>query len=147
MKLFILILVLAIFLQTTLTPIDLCLMLLICRSFIVDEKINYYLAFFNGIFLGVLTSQNLGFFALFFLITVKLISLIKKTALTANFLSILPVAFLILLTQSFLEKFFFNQTINFNKIYVEVILILPIYLLVRFWEERFIVRPGIKLKI
>lgn len=147
MKLFILILILAIFLQTTLVPLDLCLMLLICRSFIVNEKVNYYLAFFSGVFLGLLASTNLGFFALFFLIVVKLNTFFKKTALTANFLSILPVAFLILLSQSFFEKILFNQAINLNRILIEVILILPIYFLVRFWEERFIVRPGIRLKI
>ncbi len=147
MKTFILFLIFAILLQTTLIPINLCLIMLVCRGLTTDERANFYIAIISGIFLGLLTSLNLGFYPLIFLIYVLLLSLFKKSSFSSNFLLFLPFAFLVYLTTAFLEKFFFNQSINLYKLLFELVLTLPIYLIVRFWGERFVVNKGIKLKV
>lgn len=147
MKTFILFLIFAILLQTTLIPINLCLIMLVCRGLTIDERANFYLAIISGVTLGLLTSLNLGFYPLIFLIYILLLSLFKKSSFSANFLLFLPLAFLLYLATAFLEKIFFNQSINLYKLLFELVLTIPIYLIVRFWGERFVVNKGIKLKV
>lgn len=147
MKLFLVILILAAFLQTTFIPFNLCLILLICRSFVSSENQNLVIALLIGIFLSLLTSQNIGFWALIFLSVVKLTQLTKIFPITNNFLTILPTTLFMVTLVSFLENLFHQQSLNFLKIIFETFLSLPFYLSIRFWEERFIVDPEIKLKI
>lgn len=147
MKLFTLFLILAVFLQTTLIPINLTLILLFNRSLIVQEKTNFYLAFLAGVLLGIISTTNLGFYPILFLIYVKIASLIKRSPLSNNIFSLVLTGGLIFISSSFLEKIFLGANFSLLKILVEVVLSLPIYFLVRIWEERFMVKPHIKLKI
>ena len=147
MKTFILLLIFVTLLQTAFIPVNLCLILLVCRSLVISDRMNFYLALISGIVLGLLSSSNLGFYPLIFLVYIYLLSLFKKSAFSTNFLLFLPIALLIYATTAFLEKLIFNQSFSFSKLIFETLLTLPLYLLVRFWEERFVVRKGIKLKI
>lgn len=147
MRLFIFTLILASFIQTAFLEIPLCLTMLICRSFVTEEKQNYYLAFFSGLLLGLLSTQNIGFWPLIFLVIVKLTHLIRKLPFTANFLSIVPITFILLTLALYSESLISNSKIIFGNIYLSTILSLPIFLMIKFWEERFTVKPGIKLKI
>lgn len=147
MRLFLLLLLLGSFAQTAFLPINLVLIFLITRSLVVEERSNYFGAFFIGVIMGVLTGQNLGIWPLIFLGVVKLINLLKKLPFSFNYKTLIPLAFLIYLTVSFLEKILFGQSINIIKVIFETGLTLPIYFFVKFWEERFIVKPDIKLKI
>lgn len=147
MKLFILFLVLACFLQTTLIPINLCLIFLISRAFVVDEKENYFLAFFGGILLGLLFPVNLGFYAVIFLVIIKLVSVIRQSGFASNIIIILPLSLLLFTANSFLQGQFLGQTINYSLILIETGIMLPIYVLVKLWEERFIVKPHLKLRM
>lgn len=147
MKLFFLIFILVAFIQTSFLDINLCLMLIIARSFVVDRPSNYIVAFGGGLILGLLSGQNLGYFASIFLVTTKLIQIFKRLPISSNFLTVIPVATVILLVFEGFEALVFRQTFNPLKTILESIMILPIYALVRFWEERFIVKHEIKLKI
>lgn len=147
MKLFLFSLFLAAFLQTTLVGLNLSLIVILSRCVIISEKKNFYVAFFAGGLLGLLSSQNLGFWSLIFLMIVCMIHLLKKMSLTFNFKTIIPLAFLIVSITSFFEYLIFGQSLNFSKIFFESIFSLPAYLTFKFWEERFIVKPAIKLKI
>jgi cell shape-determining protein MreD len=147
MKTFIVALIIAALFQTSFLPISLVLLLLISRSLILSEKSNLYLGFFFGLLIGVLSSINAGFYSLFFLIIIELVSLIKKTPFTANFLLIIPIAFASLLFLALGQRLFLGETINFWPILLGTILSVPIYLIVRFWEERFVVAPPVKLKL
>ncbi len=146
MKLFFLIFILAAFIQTSFLEINLCLMLIIARSFVVERPSNYVVAFGGGIILGLLSGQNLGYLAVIFLITTKLIQIFKKLPISSNFLTVIPISAVIMIIFAWVELLLFNHTVNLIKVVLESILILPIYALVRFWEERFIVRHEIKLK-
>lgn len=135
------------FIQTSFLDINLCLMLIIARSFVVDRPSSYIVAFGGGLILGLLSGQNLGYFASIFLVTTKLIQIFKRLPISSNFLTVIPVAAVILLVFEGFEALVFRQTFNPLKTILESITILPIYALVRFWEERFIVKHEIKLKI
>lgn len=147
MKLFLFLLIIASFLQSSFLPMNLVLILIICRSYVVDETSNYLNAFIAGTFLGFLTTQNIGFWALILTIVVKIIHLSRKLPVSSNNFTIIPVAFVMILIVSLVEKLVFNLPFNFLKILLESLLCLPTFILIRFWEERFVIRPEIKLKI
>ncbi len=147
MRLFIFALVLTAFLQTSFLQFPLCLVMLICRSFVVDEKQNYYLAFAAGLLLGILSTQNVGFWALIFLLVVKLTHLIRKLPFTANSITILPVSFILTAAVNLLESFIFSSSFNIYNPILASIFSLPVLIAIKFWEERFTVRPDIRLKI
>lgn len=147
MKTFIVVLILAALMQASFLPINLVLLLLISRSLISYGKENLYLAFFSGILLGLLLSVNVGFYSLIFVIFIQALRMMRRLISSANFLVVIPLSFVILLVMSLLEQVFLKQSLNFSLILVETVLSLPVYILVRFWEERFMVAPPLKLKV
>ena len=146
MKLFIFLLLIAAFLQTSFISLNLCLIILICRSYAIHQKENYYLALFSGIFLGILSSANLGFWPLIMIGTVFIIHAIRLLPITGRVLTIVPVALLVLFSASGLEKLLLNTTFVWWQPILSAIIALPIFIVVREWEERLITKPGIKLK-
>lgn len=147
MKLFIFILLIAAFLQTSFIPLNLCLIILICRSYAIHQKENYYLALYAGIFLGILSSANLGFWPLIMIPTVFIIHTIRLLPITGRVLTIIPVALLLLLASSGLEKLILNTAFVWWYPMISSIIALPIFIVIREWEERFITKKGIKLKL
>jgi hypothetical protein len=147
MRVFIFIFILAAFLQTAFIPINLCLILLICRSFALEDDLNYWMGFFGGIMLSALSSANLGFWTFAFLITVKFIQLAKILPISSNFFTIIPISFIVISLVGLLESFFFEQSFNLMKVFIETAITLPTYILVRFWEDRFMMRQDVRLKI
>jgi hypothetical protein len=147
MRPFLIILILAVFIQSSFIPLNLVLVLLIVRVFVVEDTANYWFGLLSGTMLGILTSVNLGFWTLFFLLAVKLIYLIRKNSLTHNTFAIVPIAFIFCLLAGFYEKLFLSQTVNFYKISAEALITFPFYIFFRYWEERFIVKRDTKLKL
>lgn len=147
MKLYLPILLLSALIQTSFLPLNLCLIFLICKSFETYDQANFYLAFIAGLMLGILGAVNLGFWPLTFLMVVWITHTLKKLPLVANFLIILPISFLIISLVSFTQSLIFAQKLPISLIAVETILTLPALLAVRFWEERFIPKNEIKLKL
>lgn len=147
MKLLSLLLILSIFVQTSFLPLNLCLVILICKDFLTEKSTNYFYAFFGGIFLGLMTSVNLGFWPLIFIVLAKIIQQIKLAPVSSKFFIIVPTSFLLILLVAFSEQIFLNQSLNLSKVAVETLLIIPIFFVLKIWEERFILRPDIRLKI
>lgn len=140
MKTLIIILIIASFLQTTIIPIDLVLLILICRSYIKSDRTNFYLAFFFGLLVGHLNLGSPGPQSLLYLTFVAVTQVLSRLRLAANPLLIVPISFVFL---------FLNQlgTWELSKILFSSFLSLPVFYLIRLWEERFIVEKEIKLKI
>ena len=147
MKLFIFILILACFLQGAFLPLNIALILLISRSLISVERSNLCLAFIAGILLGILTAINIGFYALIFLIMVELTHLLRKSPLSANILTVVPLTFIFVTVLSFFEQIIFGSVIQISLLFIQAFLALPIFLVVRFWEERFIIAAPLKLRV
>ncbi|MDO8570740.1 MAG: hypothetical protein Q7R97_04115 [Candidatus Daviesbacteria bacterium] len=147
MNLFIVILILLSFLEGTIIPFDLVLMILIARSFIVAEKSNYYLAFCFGLLVSLLLGYPLGLYSLIYLFAVAISHIIKTTNLKAYWIVVLPLTFSLLLFEQAILKLLNISNFNLSLLLVPTILMLPVYFIVRVWEERFIVAKDIKLKM
>lgn len=147
MKLYIILIILGALIQTSFLPVDLVLLILISRGLVVADKENFYLAFISGVTLGLFQGVNLGFYPLIFLTVALLTYLFKKSPLSSNLLVTLPLAAFLILGFFFSEEVIFKKSFSYSQILIETIFILPIYVFIRFWEERFIVSPNIKLKI
>lgn len=143
MKTIIIILIFLAFIQVSILPLNLGLMLILSRAFIRQDNFNFWLAFFFGLLLSHLEHLPLGPLSLLFVCLVEIVYFWSKTAFSKNTLTVLPTVALSLLLVEILAAI----SKIWPNILVEVALILPVYLLVRFWEERFIVRKEFKLKV
>lgn len=148
MKTLIIILIIAAFLQTTILPLDLVLMILICRSYIKTEKENLYLAFFTGLLISHLNLTLIGLQSILYLVLIQITQILSKSRLAGNSLVIIPLSFILFSLNQITNSIVLHQTIQiFPGVLIESILSLPTLFLIRLWEERFIVNKAIKLKI
>jgi cell shape-determining protein MreD len=125
----------------------LCLILIISTSLVAEKRSNYFVSFAAGTILGILSGQNIGFWALVFLTVARSIHLIRRLPFSLTYLTVIPISLAAIFMVAFLEKLVFGQTINIVKVFIEATVTLPTYIFIKFWEERFIVRPEIRLKI
>ncbi len=148
MKTLIIILIIASFLQTTIFPIDLVLIILIARSYIRIARSNFYLALGVGLLISHLNLNVLGFDSLIYLMVVQITQALSKTRLAGNSLLIIAITFILLTLSHLISSLFLHQSINlFPKVLIESLISLPILFGLRLWEERFIIRREIKLKM
>jgi len=147
MRTLILVLILLSFFQSTIIPLDLILIALICRSFIKEEKVNFYLAFGFGLLISHLKLNPMGFESIIYLIIVALTQSFSRSRFNKSIVLIAPLAFVLLLLNQSLETFFLKTSFSLSKIIWESILILPVFSFLKLWEERFNPRKNIKLKI
>ncbi len=147
MKILVVILIFLSFLQTTILPLDLVLVVLFLQSYIRPERKNLILAFAFGILISHLTNQFVGLYALIYLSLVELTQVLAKVPIHKNlfFGGLVLVPFLIL------EKLVLSKiliaTANFWMVGLEILLAVPIYFLLKLWEERFVVKSEIKLRV
>jgi len=142
MKTLIGVLIFIAFLQTSVLPLNIVLIILICRSYLRTDKANLFLAFAFGLLLSYLNLNLMGFLSIIYLIIIQATQILSKTRLAGNSLLIVPLVFIALSINDLLLRDF-----NLTKIILESIFSLPIFYIVRIWEERFIVRKEIRLKV
>lgn len=147
MKTLIIILIITSFLQTTIIPMDLILLILICRAFVKSDRSNLYLAFFFGLLASHLNLSYLGVQSLIYLVVIQITQMLSKSRLTSHLLWIVPISLVFLSLNQLINSFFTYQIFSLPKILFASVISLPILFLVRLWEERFIVRKEIKLKV
>lgn len=147
MKALIIILILIAFLQSALLPIDLVLIMLIVRSFIISERNNLWLAFGLGLLVSLLTAQILGLHSLIYLISVILVHLAKKSQLTGSWLTVLPLVLISSLLLQLIQLLTLGQSITWSNILYQLFSTIPIYFGLKLWEERFVIPAYIRLKL
>lgn len=147
MKTLIAILIIASFLQATILLIDLVLIILICRAYIKSEKANLYLAFAFGLLISHLDLGILGVQSIVFLIIIQAVQILSKSRFASNPFLILPISFVFLSLNGFINFLIGMQTFQLQKLLLEAFLSLPVLYMIRLWEERFIVQKEIKLKV
>jgi cell shape-determining protein MreD len=147
MKVFIFLLILAAFLQSSVMPVNLVLLLLIARSLVVSGKENLIAAFLGGVLIGFLQAENLGFWCLVLLLVVKLVSTSRKLPVSKNIFTVAFISTLAIVLVNFLHQLIFKQTLDQWVVISEIILSLPIYACMLFWEERFVVKGEERLKL
>ena len=148
MKTLIVILIIAAFLQTTILPLDLVLIILICRAYVKTNRENLYLAFFFGLLISHLSLTLIGVKSILYLVFVQATQLLSKTRLAGNSSVIIPLSFALLFINQVTNSYLLaTSTQIFPRVLIESLISLPILYLVRVWEERFIVRGDIKLRV
>lgn len=148
MKTLITILIIAAFLQTTIMPINLVLIILILRSFLKMDASNLYLAFFIGLLMSVLDFKPLGFYSLIYLAATTGTQLVTRLRFSNHLVIIFPTVIFFLVAEKLVLSLTIGESLQLMpQILVEAVLVLPTYILLRFWEERFIVRRDIKLRV
>ena len=147
MKTLIAMLIIISFIQTTILPMDLVLIILICRSYIRSDKSNLYWAFGFGLLNGHLNLNLLGINSLIYLILVGITESLSRSRLAGNPFLIIPLTLILVSINHITLSILTNASIQFfPKVVVEAALSLPILYLIKMWEERFIVRKEIKLR-
>lgn len=139
------------FLQGAVLPVNLVLIILLCRSFITSDRSNFYLAFAFGLLISFLSGSLLGGLSLAYLLTVLLAQIIKKVHLFAHWTVMIPVSAVALIFNQAISGLLLGasltSSINFSVVAAEMVLLLPVYFLVLFWEERFVPKSDFRLKI
>lgn len=148
MKLLLIILTVTAFFQTTILPSDLVLIILVTRSLIVQDKYNFYLAFTFGLLISFLEFTPLGIHSLIYILLLQIVYLISNTRLSTHILVVMPVVFMCLTLNSLINLLIFKQTLNlWPNVAIESVVALLVFLILRFWEERFIPRKDVKLRM
>ncbi len=136
MKTLIIIFVIASFLEATVLPLNLSLVILICRAYLKAQKSNLYLAFFLGLLISHLTLGPLGAKSMVYLVFVQITQALSKSPLAGHPLLIVPLTFVLILVYSGLSAAIWAAFAS-----------LPVFYLLKIWEERFIPAKEIKLRI
>lgn len=147
MKTLIAILIIVSFLQATIVPIDLVLIILLCRSFIKTEKANLYLAFAFGLVLSHLSNTLMGVQSIIFLVMMVAVEEMSRLRLSQNALFIVPISLAAISINAVVLSLLGHTSLVLIPKIFGALLALPVFYLVRFWEERFIIRKDIRLKI
>lgn len=148
MKTLILILTIISFLQSTVIPIDLVLIILICRSYIKSDKSNLVLAFSFGLFNSLLNLTPIGITSLIYLVLIAATESLSKSRLAGNSLLVIPLTLILMSVNQLIQSMLIHGSVQlFPKVLIETTISLPVFYLIRLWEERFIVKKEIKLRV
>lgn len=147
MILLLMILALVAFFQASIFSTDLLVVFLIVRSFLVRHNVNYYLAFGLGVLVSILTSQPIGIMSIIYILVVKIVYTLRSTALSSYWFSLMPIGVGVLSLVSIANRFILNQPYLWTEVIIQSFLIIPMYITLLFWEERFIGRPTSRLQI
>lgn len=147
MKVLIIVLIIASFLESTIISLDLVLIILICRSFIRPGKSNLSLAFAFGLLSSHLSLTPLGLESITFLVLITITEILSRSRLSQSPFLIIPICSIAIAINQFATVAFTYETLTLNPIIYGGILAFPIFYLIRIWEERFIVRKEIKLRL
>ncbi len=140
-------LILFCFLQEAFLPFNLVLLVLVSRAFVVSEKENYYLAFAFGLLLSFLAGFSLGVLSITYLSLVFVIHIFRRIQFVTHPLIVIPIAAVSLFLDSTIRSLFISSSLNLMSFITQIILIIPVYFATLFWEERFIPKKDIKLKV
>lgn len=147
MKFFLIILLFLSFIQTTIIPFDLVLVILLLHTYIRPGKQNLYLAFFFGILISHLTQQPLGLYPIVYLFLVELAQSLTTAPIHKN-LFFAGFALLSFLTfEKLVLGKFAGTSLYLWPVLTEIIIALPVYFILKIWNERFIIKKDIRLRI
>ena len=123
------------------------LIILLVRSFITEGKYDLWFVFSFGLLLSFLSGFPLGGLSFIYLLLQAVVKVVKKTQFAQHWIIVLPLISTLIIFDKMAENFMFGAGFNLRSSILDIILILPIYFTVRFWEERFIPAKEVKLKI
>lgn len=148
MKILILVLILIAFLQSTILPFNLVLIILILRAYVAGDKYDLFLAFFFGLFMAHLNSLPLGPLSIIYLGLIELAKILARSHFSQNIITVIILMLGVLGAFHFLIFILGYQTFQiWPKIAIETLLSIPLYYLIKIWEERFMFKREVKLRM
>lgn len=148
MKTLIIVLIILSFLQTTVLSINFVLIILICRTFLKKDKSNFYLAFVFGLILSHLSLIPLGVLSILYLLLIFLAQILSSSRSINSIFFLIPFGIFTILMDHFIVNIFLNTSFALKPgLLISFVMTIPVYFILRIWEERFIVRREIKLKV
>lgn len=133
--------------QTTITPINFCLFAIIAIALLNTDQSSLFIAFFGGLILGLLTGTNLGFYCLLFILIAELVRLSKSSPVFGNNFFLIPLVLACLLIFKLTQQLLLKQSFDPLSLLSETFAFFVVYYLFKFFEDRFITHPDLKLKI
>lgn len=143
----IIVLIFIAFLQTSVLSFDLILIIILTRAFLRVDKSNLLLSFTLGLLTSILGNLPLGVNSAIYLILTYSMQLITTTKLVKNIYTFTVLIFVLAFLHNFLIWWWLGQSIWWVNILIETMVALPTFVILRFWEERFVVKKEIKLKV
>lgn len=135
------------FVQAALLPVNLVLIILLTKSLISADIEDLYLAFGLGLLLALLLGQPLGLLSLLYISLVTMGRLTRKTRFASYWAAVCLLVGLLVILDHLLEGILFSQSFNVQVLMGELILVVPVYFIVRVLDERFVPQKEIRLKI
>lgn len=141
MKAFTAILILISFLQTTILSMDLVAAMLVYRAFFGGQKDNLYLSFGFGLLVSHLSGVHLGIHSAYYLFLVELAIIFSRIpTLTHRIASVLLIIISVALSRLSISLIFSSTLVWWPNLLYEALAFIPVFLLIKFWEERFVVK-------
>lgn len=135
------ILIILSFLQTTIIPFNLVIILLIIRAYLGRSKGNLILAFAFGLLASHLMITPWGLQSAVYLMLVVIAQLVSRSPLSQNPLIIVPLVFALISINEAAVSTIISASIAFwPKVVFESLISLPVYLTFKFWEDRFVIK-------
>lgn len=147
MKIFLLLLTIFAFMQSAVSILNFVLIILVARSLVLDHKENLISAFFGGVMLSFLTQTNLGYWPLVLVFVTKLGHLLRRLPVSFNPVMVFIAGALQIFLAILINKIFFGTGFEIYKHLIEALLVVPVYYLIRLWEERFVPKSELRLKL
>lgn len=147
MNIGVLLLVLLSFIQASLLPFDLVILIILVRSFLVVSNSNYYLAMGMGVIVSLLTGLPLGSHSLMYIIAVKMMQLLKKSAFASHLTAGIALTVVILMIYGFSSQWILGISYDLKTLLFQILLFFPSYLVIIFLEDRITINSDIRLKI
>jgi hypothetical protein len=147
MRLLIITLLIISFIQSSITTVDIVVVLLVAKAFRNPELTDYWLAFGFGMLISFLAGQILGLMSIYYLIVVFLSHIVARSRLSNNWLIIIPVAFGFFLVKEYADYLVSADSLSWRNVIVQLLLVIPTYIGLLFLDERVIGRSESRLKI
>ncbi|MBI2601012.1 hypothetical protein HYW42_03600 [Candidatus Daviesbacteria bacterium] len=147
MKTLLALLIIVAFLQTTILPFDLVVVILILRSVVKADQLNLYLGFGMGLLVSHLSAIPIGVDSIIYLVLIQITRSFAKSQFSENIFLFLPLAVVLLIISNVSKALIFNQSISlWPEVATQILLAIPVYYALKLWEERFIFKKEIKLR-
>jgi rod shape-determining protein MreD len=147
MRLLLISLLILSFIQTSMTTIDIVVVLLVAKAFKSPETINYWIAFGFGLLISFLSGQALGILSIYYLLVIFLCHIIARSRLSNNWLITIPVALGLFISKELVDLWIGSDVFSWRNVIIQLLLLLPIYFWLLFLDERVLGKSEMRLKL
>ncbi len=139
--------IIAAFLQTTVINLQLSLMILLSAALLRRDNLALYLSLFAGILIGTLSGINLGYYSLVYLAIVQGIRIYRRAPIHGNILFIAPAAVSAFFVFQLASLIYLHTSLDLVKIIFDSLIFVAFYWLIQFFEDRLNSNTEIKLRL